>query len=98
MSDNVKYEDFDFEDLRHQKLILILSKLNNFYTDELKEAFHNIMLEFSRDEYKKQQESEQRYKKMKNKVLKLQENLFEDKLTEEDKTLMIYITLKHAKK
>jgi len=35
MCDKVRYEEIDLEDLRHQKLILVLSKLNNFYTLEL---------------------------------------------------------------
>jgi GNAT superfamily N-acetyltransferase len=35
MCDKVRYEEIDLEDLRHQKLILVLSKLNNFYNLEL---------------------------------------------------------------
>jgi len=40
MLDKVRYEEINLEDLRHQQLILVLSKLNNFYVPELKIILH----------------------------------------------------------
>lgn len=62
-----------------------------------KDAFLHLTLDFIQDEYENKK-SDEKFLKMKDKVFTLQEHLFEDKLTEEDKTLMIYISLKHAKK
>ena len=67
-------------------------------TPELKDAFLHIMLDFLSDEYNNQKKCEEEFQKMKDKILTLQEHIYEDKITEYDKTLMIYISLKQAKK
>lgn len=70
-----------------------LFKKDKYYKD----AFLHLTLDFIQDEYKNKK-SDEKFETLKNKVYTLTNNIQKNKLTEEDKTLMIYITLKHAKK
>jgi uncharacterized secreted protein with C-terminal beta-propeller domain len=65
--------------------------------DDCKDDFIEIILTFLSNEYKTRKSNEE-FLKMKRKAMTLIENIHQNKITEYDKTLMIYISLIISKK